>query len=163
MGTWALSIVENGMTYKRFVEIGRVAYIAFGTDKNKLCVIVDVIDQNRVLVDGPCSDVKRKALNLKALHLTKFVVKIPHSAHTGFVTKAWKKAEITSKWEETTWAKKIAQKNKRANLTDFDRFKLMKAVQAKNRLVTIQAGKLHAVAKKAAPKARRVNKKPSVK
>jgi large subunit ribosomal protein L14e len=34
--------------FERFVEIGRVAYIAHGDDKGKLCVIVDVIDQNRV-------------------------------------------------------------------------------------------------------------------
>ena len=30
------------------MEIGRVAYIAYGEDKGKLAVIVDVIDQNRV-------------------------------------------------------------------------------------------------------------------
>ena len=33
---------------ERYVEIGRVAYIAHGDDRGKLCVIVDVIDQNRV-------------------------------------------------------------------------------------------------------------------
>jgi hypothetical protein len=32
----------------RFVEIGRVAMIAFGPDAGKLAVIIDVIDQNRV-------------------------------------------------------------------------------------------------------------------
>lgn len=35
-------------TYTRFVEIGRIAYIAFGPDVGKLVAIVDVIDQNRV-------------------------------------------------------------------------------------------------------------------
>ena len=34
--------------YERFVEIGRVAYVAHGDDKGKLIAIVDVIDQNRV-------------------------------------------------------------------------------------------------------------------
>lgn len=34
--------------YKRFVEIGRVAYISFGPHAGKLVAIVDVIDQNRV-------------------------------------------------------------------------------------------------------------------
>lgn len=33
---------------ERFVEVGRVAFIAYGDDKGKLCVILDVIDQNRV-------------------------------------------------------------------------------------------------------------------
>lgn len=34
--------------FKRFVEIGRVAYISFGPHAGKLVAIVDVIDQNRV-------------------------------------------------------------------------------------------------------------------
>ena len=38
--------------FKKFVEIGRVAYIAFGPDEGKLAAIVDVIDQNRVSLIG---------------------------------------------------------------------------------------------------------------
>lgn len=34
--------------FKRFVEIGRVAYVSFGPYAGKLVAIVDVIDQNRV-------------------------------------------------------------------------------------------------------------------
>lgn len=34
--------------FKRFVEIGRVAYVSFGPNAGKLVAIVDVIDQNRV-------------------------------------------------------------------------------------------------------------------
>ena len=37
--------------YKRFVEIGRVVLINSGSDANKLAVIVDVIDQNRVGIE----------------------------------------------------------------------------------------------------------------
>lgn len=33
--------------FKRFVEIGRVAYVSFGPHAGKLVAIVDVIDQNR--------------------------------------------------------------------------------------------------------------------
>jgi len=42
---------------------------------------------------------------------------------------------------------KIAATEKRKNLTDFDRFKLMKAKQARNRLVMIEFGKLKKTAK----------------
>ena len=38
--------------FNRFVEIGRVSYVAFGPDEGKLVVIVDVIDQNRVRMTG---------------------------------------------------------------------------------------------------------------
>jgi len=52
--------------------------------------------------------VKRKAMSFKQLHLTKFVIKFPHSARSGAVRKAWEKAEVDKQWAETTWAKKIA-------------------------------------------------------
>ncbi|CAH1780048.1 unnamed protein product, partial [Owenia fusiformis] len=152
----------SSMGFSRYVEIGRVAYIAYGPDKGKLVAIVDVIDQNRALVDGPCSGVGRKQMNFKMLHLTKLKIDISYGARVGTVTKAWNKAEITKKWEESTWAKKIANREKRAAMTDFDRFKLMKAKQTRNRLVNIEFGKLRAKAKKD-PKKPRVNKKPSKK
>ncbi|ESO06845.1 hypothetical protein HELRODRAFT_77115, partial [Helobdella robusta] len=147
-------------TFKRFVEIGRVAYIAFGPDEGKLVTIVDVIDQNRALVDGPCTSVVRQAMNFNKLELTKFVIKFPHSARTGVVKKAWEKADINKLWSETSWAKKIEAQNKRKVMTDFDRFKLFKAKQARNRLVRIEFGRLRKLAKKAAPtKTRKPNKK----
>lgn len=41
-------IFLSSQVFKRFVEIGRVAYISFGPHAGKLVAIVDVIDQNRV-------------------------------------------------------------------------------------------------------------------
>lgn len=38
------------MVFRRFVEVGRVAYVSFGPHAGKLVAIVDVIDQNRVSV-----------------------------------------------------------------------------------------------------------------
>jgi len=148
------------MTYTRFVEIGRVAYVAYGPDAGKLVTIVDVIDQNRALVDGPSSGVARQSMNFKQLHLTKFVLTFPHSARTRIVKKAWDKADINKQWQESTWAKKIASHAQRKQLSDFERFKLMKAKQARNRLIMIEFGKLKKAGKKAAPKkGRKPNKK----
>ncbi|XP_011433871.1 60S ribosomal protein L14-like [Crassostrea angulata] len=144
----------------RFVEVGRVAYISYGPDAGKLAVIVDVIDQNRALVDGPCSGVSRKQMNFKALELTSIVMKIPRGLRPGNLRKAWEKQEVQKKWDSTTWAQKIANKKKRAQLTDFDRFKLMKAKQARNRLINVEFGKLRKTVKRPAP---RLRKKKSVK
>lgn len=41
--------------YTRYVEVGRVALVNYGEDTGKLCVIVDIVDQNKALVDGPKS------------------------------------------------------------------------------------------------------------
>lgn len=60
------------MGFTRFVEIGRVGLISYGPNTGKLCTIVNVIDHNRVLVDGPeaVTGVCRHELNLKRLMLT---------------------------------------------------------------------------------------------
>ena len=51
------------MPFKKFVEIGRVAVLnGEGPNKGKIAAIVNVIDQNRVLVDGPTSGVLRQVL-----------------------------------------------------------------------------------------------------
>ena len=36
------------MPFQRYVEIGRVAMVNFGSDYGKLVVITDVVDQNKV-------------------------------------------------------------------------------------------------------------------
>ncbi|XP_075886484.1 large ribosomal subunit protein eL14 [Nelusetta ayraudi] len=136
------------MVFKRFVEIGRVAYISFGPHAGKLVVIVDVIDQNRALVDGPCTGVKRQALPFKVMQLTDYVIKVPHSARQKFVRKAWEKALVTEKWVQSSWAKKIEAREKRAKMTDFDRFKVMKAKRMRNKIIKHEVKKLQKAAAK---------------
>ncbi|XP_059470306.1 large ribosomal subunit protein eL14 [Neocloeon triangulifer] len=124
------------MPFQRFVESGRVAYIADGDHSGKLCTIVDVIDQSRALVDGPETGVPRTAVRFKQLHLTKFKFSLPYTAPTRLVRKNWKDAKITEKWAESSWAQKIAARKRRDALTDFDRFKLGRARQTRNRIIT---------------------------
>lgn len=83
----------------------------------------------QALIDGPCTNVCRKALNFKHLSLTDFKITVGPSAKSGPVKKAFEKGEILEKWEKTAWAKKLVTKKKRATLTDFDRFKLKLAKQ----------------------------------
>merc|ERR1712098_785164 len=117
------------MVYCKFIEIGTVVYINLGRHKGKLAAIVNVVDQNRLLVDGPCSSVPRCVVNLKQVQLTRFKVSLPMGARTGTLQKVWEKDDINAQWTATNWAKKIALKEKRASLSDFDRFKLMKLKQ----------------------------------
>merc|ERR1712189_84904 len=126
---------NSKMVYKRFVQIGRVALINSGADEGKLCVIVDIIDQNRALVDGPCTSVCRRAINLKHLSLTDFKIKVGPSAKSGPVKKAFENAKVLDSWEKTSWAKKLSARKQRANLNDFDRFKLKCLKQKKSRIV----------------------------
>uniref|UniRef100_A0A4D5R944 Large ribosomal subunit protein eL14 n=1 Tax=Scolopendra viridis TaxID=118503 RepID=A0A4D5R944_SCOVI len=140
------------MPFSKFIEIGRIAFIAFGHDRGKICAIVDVIDQNRALVDGPCSNVSRQPISFKRLHLTKFRIKFPHSASTRVVRNAWMKADVTKEWNETSWAKKLAAAKIKNQMTDFDRFKLYKAKQTRNRIIHREYLKLKTRIKKSPPK-----------
>ena len=63
------------MPFKKFVEIGRVAVLnGDGPNKGKIAAIVNVIDQNRVLVDGPTSGVLRQVSNFGFWHFLHHVL-----------------------------------------------------------------------------------------
>lgn len=84
----------------------------------------------QALVDGPSSDPKlatpRGVAHFSKALLTPIVIKLPRGARTPTVKKAWDAAEVEAKWNETNWAKKQLQQERRQSLTDFDRFKLMR-------------------------------------
>ncbi|XP_039592899.1 60S ribosomal protein L14 [Polypterus senegalus] len=78
----------------------------------------------------------------KCMQLTDFVIKIPHSTRSKFVRKAWEKAEVNKKWTESSWAKKIEAREKRAKMSDFDRYKVMKAKRMRNKIIKHEVTKL---------------------
>ncbi|CAF1044174.1 unnamed protein product [Adineta ricciae] len=130
------------MPYERLVQVGRVAYVAYGPEKGKICCITNIVDQTRVLVDGPSSHVRRQALNIKALHLTKYVLKLLPGARSKTVKALWDKHDINKKWQESRWYKKLQAKHTRSRMTDFDRYKLLHAKQAYNRIVNHEYNRL---------------------
>lgn len=84
-----------------------------------------------MLVDGPSSQeekiVPRHALALSHATLTPFVIpKLPRAAGTGPVRKLWQNEDIDGKFASSSWAKKNAQAERRKNLTDFERFKVLR-------------------------------------
>ncbi|XP_045759958.1 large ribosomal subunit protein eL14 [Mirounga angustirostris] len=152
-GPSSFSPSAANMVFRRFVEVGRVAYVSFGPHAGKLVAIVDVIDQNRALVDGPCTQVRRQAMPFKCMQLTDFILKFPHSARQKYVRQAWQKADINTKWAATRWAKKIEARERKAKMTDFDRYKVMKAKKMRNRIIKLEVRKLQKAAlMKASPK-----------
>lgn len=56
------------------------------------------------------------------------------------MAKAWEKEGIEKKWDDSTWAKKREQREKRRTLSDFERFKVMRLRK--------QVGTLHPGSKK---------------
>merc|ERR1719413_300340 len=115
--------------FTRFVEPGRLALVTYGPCEGKMCTIVDIVDQKRVVVDGPESvtGVRRHMMPVKRLSLTDFKATIPRGAREKTLRLALEKDEVMKKWSESSWAKKLKAKEVRASMTDFERFKLMVA------------------------------------
>lgn len=130
------------MPYDRLVQVGRVAYVAYGPETGKICCITNIIDQTRVLVDGPSSHVRRQPLNIKSLHLTKYVLKLLPGARSLTVKAQWDANNVNQKWQESRWCKKLQAKYLRSQTTDFDRFKLLHAKQAYNRILSHEYNRL---------------------
>ena len=130
--------------FKRFVEVGRVVLINYGPESGKLATIIDIVDQNKVLIDGPAeiTGVSRQVIPMSRIALTDFVAKIQRSARQKSLKKAWTEGDIMAKWEATSWAKKLSSKKKRANLNDFDRFKVMVAKKQKAAIIAKKMAEL---------------------
>mmetsp|Transcript_57702 Transcript_57702/g.115593 ORF Transcript_57702/g.115593 Transcript_57702/m.115593 type:complete len:132 (+) Transcript_57702:2-397(+) len=123
--------------FKRFVEPGRLALITYGPCAGKMCTIIDIVDQQRVVVDGPQSltGVARHMMPIKRLSLTDFKANIVRGAREKSLRVALEKDEIMAKWAATSWAKKLKAREVRSNMTDFDRFKLMMAKKKKSKAI----------------------------
>ena len=66
------------MGFTRFVEIGRVILINYGEERNKLATIIDVVDANKVLIDGPyeITGVSRQVITTRRIALTLSLIHI---------------------------------------------------------------------------------------
>ncbi|XP_077537500.1 ribosomal protein L14 isoform X1 [Haemaphysalis longicornis] len=147
-----LELLCVNRTLRTYVEIGRVVYLTHGKYRGRLCTIVNVVDQNRAVVDGPETGVPRQAVAFKHMRLTRQKIRVPMSTSTKTVRKAWKQNEVTEKWNQSALAKKLAARRLKNNMNDFDRFKLRRAKQSLNKVVRLRFLKLKSLAKKSAKK-----------
>jgi large subunit ribosomal protein L14e len=126
------------MAFTKFVEVGRVALINFGPLAGKLAIIVEIISTNRVLIDGPTTGVKRQEISLRRVSLTDVTISIPRGAKTSVVKKVAEEAKISEKFQNTPMGKRFTKTNRRTQLTDFERFKVM-ILKRRKRNATIKA------------------------
>jgi len=71
--------------------------------------------------------VPRHSAQLSHLSLTPIVLAgLPRATGNGTVRKLWEQEQVEAKFAASNWAKSRAQFQKRRQLNDFDRFKVMK-------------------------------------
>jgi large subunit ribosomal protein L14e len=104
------------------VEAGRVCIVNYGPTAGRLCVIINVIDSKTALVDGPKSingeaELKRHVMPLKRLSITNIKCNILPGARVVALEKAITDAGVVKKWAASSWAKGIAKKKAKANMS----------------------------------------------
>jgi large subunit ribosomal protein L14e len=125
------------MVFKRHVEVGRIVLINYGPEKGSLATIIDILDQNKCLIDGPSelTGVSRQVISYSRIALTDLTIKIQRNARQKTLEAAWKEADTQAKWDASSWAKKLQSKKTRLSLSDFDRFKVMIAKKQKSEII----------------------------
>ena len=125
------------MPFHRFVQVGRIVLINYGPDEGKLATIIDIVDQNKCLIDGPAeiTGVHRQVIPFTRISLTDLTIPIQRNARLKTLLAKWKEADTLAKWEASSWAKKLSSRKKRANLSDFDRFKVMVAKKQRSEII----------------------------
>ena len=117
------------MVFRRFVEVGRVIVINYGPLAGKLAVIVDILTTTKVIIQGLKGGVRRQELSLRRVTLTDYKINIKRGAKREEVFKAIDEYKLEEKFKNSIYAKKCELRQKRGNLTDFDRFKVMRLRQ----------------------------------
>ena len=117
------------MVFRRFVEVGRVIIVNYGPLCGKLAVIVDILTTTKVLIQGLKGGIKRQEISLRRVTLTDYKLDIKRGAKEAEVFKAIDDYKLEDKFKTSNIYKKNELRKTRANLTDFDRFKVMKLRQ----------------------------------
>lgn len=97
----------------------------------------DDSDILQALIDGPESGVPRQQIAYRKVVLTPYVLKkLPRAARSGVVSKVWKASNVDEKWAQSAWNKKRQVKERRAALSDFERFKVQALKSKRKSLVS---------------------------
>ena len=86
-----------------------------------------------MLVAAP--GVKRDVISLRRVAITDMKVDVERKCDEAALAAAGKSADVEGSWAKSAWGKKIARQNARANLTDFERFKVALARTKRSALI----------------------------
>ena len=122
-------IIKN---FRNSIEIGRIVYITFGPTHGKIGLIVDILDKNRCMIDGPSG---RQVINIKRIKPTKIKLKIGRGLGSKNVYLVMKTHNIIDWWMKSSWFEKIEKNRKKNQFSDFEKFKFMLGKKASHRII----------------------------
>lgn len=107
------------------LNLGRVVYINFGPLSGKIAVVVDIVNGTRVVVDGPGLGVARQVITTKRLTLTRYrLTGLKPNEKETILKRKIEAFRLVDRFNSNGLGKRIQKQKRRAELTDFDRFKV---------------------------------------
>jgi len=114
------------MNTETLLSIGRVVYVNYGPVSGKIAVVVDIVNENRVVIDGPGLGVERQVVSTKRLELTKFhISEYKMTDRRGDLQKKIESFDLLNRYRSVGMGKRLANQQRRRELTDFERFKVL--------------------------------------
>ena len=120
------------MVNTNYIKAGRLVRVLRGPREDRVGVITDIIDSNRILVQNPEDDkMWSHVQNLKNVEPLKFSVAIRRGAAAKEIKAALAEKNSLAKYAATKKAQAISAKQALANSTDFERYQLRVAKRSK--------------------------------
>jgi len=96
------------MNTETLLGLGRVVYINYGKFQGKLAIVVDIVNANSVVIDGPGLGVNRQKQSIRRLSLTKFrLTGIDCETKEGDLKKRIEKFDLVKRFNQTGLGKRI--------------------------------------------------------
>ncbi|CAM68077.1 putative 40S ribosomal protein L14 [Leishmania infantum JPCM5] len=113
------------MVKSHYICAGRLVRILRGPRQDRVGVIVDIVDANRVLVENP-EDAKmwRHVQNLKNVEPLKYCVSVSRNCSAKALKDALASSKALEKYAKTRTAARVEAKKACAASTDFERYQL---------------------------------------
>lgn len=107
--------------------------------EGKIATIVDILNSKRVLIDG--EGIQRQVIPIARLQLTKQVLAVGRGVRTGKLRKTLTKENVQKSYDESALGKSYARQNRREQLTDFERFKVLSLRRRLSKLLRARQNK----------------------
>ena len=115
--------------------IGKIVSITYGSSAGKIGVIIDIIDEKKCLIDGPCG---RQIISMKRLEFTNHKINVKKKISSKKIHQKFLKNHILNTWYSSLKGKKVLKKNLKLKFSDFENFKFMVGKKYFSRLTNIK-------------------------
>jgi len=134
---------------RKYMELGRVVLITNGRNRNTIAMVVDIVDQNWVMIDGTVFDQleqgrssERRLCNIKDLQLTHLKTKIRYRANAKWLKWRIAEAKLVEEWHKCPTFQKLEDRRHKKLSTDLERWRVQYNRKQRSFLIKAKYGKL---------------------